>query len=102
MWQASLDQWLERLHKFPSYKPVENEFRAALNEVKKLSDDAETIVRILEGIQYYTHIEERYWDPDSAKPDSGPTNIYFEGAQARQVHQSPDDPTKINTDEMSP
>jgi|GEM_PF-4307012 len=99
-WQGQIASYIDRVHNQKFYEAVADEMNDVIQNAKAYADDAELVLRVLEGIEFYAYIEERDWEHDPGKPDSGLPTAYFEGATSRSVSTSPDDPPKVDTDDM--
>lgn len=79
LWQHSIAQWLQDIKTKESYEPIADRAQTAIDYIKSRSEDAELLLRVLEGMQFYTVIEDRYWDTNNSKPDSSDTLVHLEG-----------------------
>ncbi len=80
LWQHSIAQWLEDIKTKESYEPIADEARVVIDYIKSRSEDVELLIRVIQGMQFYTVIEDRYYDESSTKPVSSDTLVHLEGA----------------------
>ena len=99
-WQGQIASYIDRVRNEKFFAPMADEMNEVIQAAKTYADDAELVLRVLEGIEFYVYIEERDWEHDPEKPESGLPTAYFDGATSRSVHIGPDDPPKVETDEM--
>ncbi len=79
LWQHSIAQWLQNIKTNESYEPIAEEAQIVIDYIKSRSEDAELLIRVLQGLQFYTVIEDRDYDPANTKPVSSDTLVHLEG-----------------------
>ncbi|GAA6157571.1 hypothetical protein NBRC116588_30440 [Pyruvatibacter sp. HU-CL02332] len=79
LWQHWIAQWLEDIKTKESYGPIADEAQSKIDYAKLRFDDAEMLIRVLQGLQHYAVIEKRY-DPLNTKPISNDSVVHLEGA----------------------
>ncbi|CDO60589.1 hypothetical protein BN1012_Phect2376 [Candidatus Phaeomarinobacter ectocarpi] len=79
LWQNSIATWLENIKTKESYEPIAEEAQVVIDYMKSRSEDAELLIRVLQGLQFYTVIEDRDYDPANTKPVSSDTLVHLEG-----------------------
>ncbi|SDB58660.1 hypothetical protein SAMN02982931_04717 [Bauldia litoralis] len=96
-WQGQIDAWREEASRMDEGSRLRERLVAALDSTEDVSEEAESIFRVLKGLGIYSFTESR--DEGSGLPVSGAPLVYFEGAEARResTYSDPDTPETTKT-----
>lgn len=78
LWQFNIATWVGYA-KQPVYEQVSDSILDAVDAAQAYGEDAELLIRVLQGLQLYTYLEDRNYDPGSTKPVSGSGLLHLEG-----------------------
>ena len=98
LWQHWIAQWLQDIKTKESYAPIAEEAQVVIDYIKSRSEDAELLIRVMQGMQFYTVIEDRDYDPASTKPVSSDTLVHLQGGTfSSDFTSSWEDPSSTTT-----
>ncbi len=79
-WPHKISNLIERAKKQRSYENIADALLEQIDAVKARRDDAELLIRVLQGLQVYTYIENRDYDTGNTKPVSDNSIVHLDGA----------------------
>jgi len=99
-WPHRISGLIERAKKQRPYESIADALLEQIDAVKARREDAELLIRVLQGLQVYAFIENRDYDESNTKPISDKSIVHLEGATFETQFTGMHDETSATSSHM--